>query len=165
MLEESANGNGLERKGGGPPPRDVATAEILNREGGQPDQTPPQDEISASAITATKTLSGTRCVDSRWRRTVKTAAAMITAPSASPAMRLTGSARERNLNGAHHLQSASKTAPPARVAPPSEIALRRGRADRIKEACAKEAGNEEPDRKSVDHLSAHQSSGEWPLRP
>lgn len=37
---------------------------------------PYQEEISAVAITATKTLSGTRCVNSWWRRTVKTAAAI-----------------------------------------------------------------------------------------
>jgi len=53
---------------------------------------------------------------------------------------------KRKQHGAYHLQSAGKTAPPARVTPPSEIALRRGRADRVKEARAKEAGNEEPDR-------------------
>jgi hypothetical protein len=53
--------------------------------------------------------------------------------------------RKRNQNGAHHLQSTGKSAPPTRVAPSSEIALRRGPADRVKEACAKEAGNEKPD--------------------
>jgi hypothetical protein len=50
--------------------------------------------------------------------------------------------RKRNQNGAYYLQSTSKNVPPQRVTPPSEIALRPGRADRIEEACAKEAGNE-----------------------
>ena len=52
----------------------------------------PQDEAPARASKATKTPSGARCEKSRWRRTVKTAAAMMTAPSARPRLRLTGSA-------------------------------------------------------------------------
>ena len=88
---------------------------------------------------ATKTLSGTRCERSRWRRTVITAAAMITAPSARPTMRLAGGA----IRTALIISSPPvNKAPPARVAPPHEITLRPGRADRVEEACAKESGNE-----------------------
>ena len=57
----------------------------------------------------------------------------------------TATGGKRNQNGAHDLQSTSKKATPARVAPPREMTLRPGRADRVEEICAKEAGNEQPD--------------------
>jgi hypothetical protein len=49
---------------------------------------PSQDEICASARKATKTLRGTRRENSRWRKTVRTAAATINAARIKPASRL-----------------------------------------------------------------------------
>lgn len=60
--------------------------------------------LAARAIKAAKPLRGTRCEKSRWRRTVRTAAAMIAAPSGSPTTRLAGRAipRVTTIDGRLH---------------------------------------------------------------